>query len=152
MGRKTKNIKPLIYVFCEGESEQVYTDFLKETFKNVAVIKRPNQIGVFEIADAMFKIMNGQEADIFLKYLCGNLSSNEFCKMPLVQKSSSRTLLNVLKEDTNTSDKDAEQNLEELFADLGDAVKSAEKLEDWKQRFWKISGNLKIFEHLDYQD
>ena len=55
MGRKTKHIKPLIYVFCEGESEQVYSDFLKETFKNVAVIKRPNQTGIFEVADAMFK-------------------------------------------------------------------------------------------------
>lgn len=55
MGRKTKRSKPLIYVFCEGESEQVYSDFLKETFKDVAVIKRPNQTGVFEVADAMFR-------------------------------------------------------------------------------------------------
>lgn len=49
--RKTK---PLIYVFCEGESEQAYSDFLKETFTDVAVIKRPKQTGIFEVADAMF--------------------------------------------------------------------------------------------------
>ena len=30
MPRKTKKAKPHIYVFCEGESEQAYTDFLKE--------------------------------------------------------------------------------------------------------------------------
>lgn len=29
MARKLRKIKPLIYVFCEGESEQAYTDFLK---------------------------------------------------------------------------------------------------------------------------
>ena len=29
MPRKVKSAKPLIYVFCEGESEQAYTDFLK---------------------------------------------------------------------------------------------------------------------------
>lgn len=29
MPRRFKKIKPLIYVFCEGESEQAYTDFLK---------------------------------------------------------------------------------------------------------------------------
>lgn len=55
MGRKIKSSKPLIYVFCEGESEQVYSDFLKKTFKDVAVIKRPKQTGLFETADKMFK-------------------------------------------------------------------------------------------------
>lgn len=33
MGRKLKKVKPLIYVFCEGESEQAYTDFLKKQMR-----------------------------------------------------------------------------------------------------------------------
>lgn len=37
MPRRFKKIKPLIYVFCEGESEQAYTDFLKKKFQDVAV-------------------------------------------------------------------------------------------------------------------
>lgn len=41
MPRKVKPAKPLIYVFCEGESEQAYTDYLKKTFSDVAVLKRP---------------------------------------------------------------------------------------------------------------
>lgn len=41
MPRKVKSAKPLIYVFCEGESEQAYTDYLKKTFSDVAVLKRP---------------------------------------------------------------------------------------------------------------
>ena len=40
MPRKVKPAKPLIYVFCEGESEQAYTDYLKKTFSDVAVLKR----------------------------------------------------------------------------------------------------------------
>jgi len=32
MPRKVKPAKPLIYVFCEGESEQAYTDYLKKLF------------------------------------------------------------------------------------------------------------------------
>lgn len=35
MGRKLKKEKPLIYVFCEGDSEQAYTDYLKKTFSTV---------------------------------------------------------------------------------------------------------------------
>lgn len=31
-GRKFQPEKPLIYVFCEGESEQAYAKFLKEHF------------------------------------------------------------------------------------------------------------------------
>lgn len=42
MPRKVKPAKPLIYVFCEGESEQAYTDYLKKTFSDVAVLKRPS--------------------------------------------------------------------------------------------------------------
>ena len=45
----------MIYVFCEGESEQAYTDFLKKQFQDVAVIKRPSFTGLFDEADALFK-------------------------------------------------------------------------------------------------
>ena len=55
MPRQTKPEKPLIYVFCEGESEQAYTEFLKKKFQNVAVIKYPSKPGLFEDADAKFK-------------------------------------------------------------------------------------------------
>ncbi len=55
MSRSLKNTKPLIYVFCEGESEQAYTDFLKNRFSDVAVIKRPPSVGLFEEAEARFK-------------------------------------------------------------------------------------------------
>lgn len=55
MGRKLKRAKPLIYVFCEGESEQAYADFLKRKFSDVAVIKRPSATGLFEEADNRFK-------------------------------------------------------------------------------------------------
>ena len=54
MVKKVRNVKPLIYIFCEGESEQVYSDFLKEKFKDVAIIKRPKQTGLFETAESMF--------------------------------------------------------------------------------------------------
>lgn len=55
MARKQKKTKPLIYVFCEGESEQAYTDFLKHRFKDVAVIRRPPSVGLFEEAEARYK-------------------------------------------------------------------------------------------------
>lgn len=55
MPRRTKPEKPLIYVFCEGESEQAYTEFLKKKFQNAAVIKRPSKPGLFEDAEAKFK-------------------------------------------------------------------------------------------------
>ncbi len=51
MGRK---IKPLIYVFCEGESEIEYTKFLKEKYKDAAVIQKPVK-GLFDVADKKFK-------------------------------------------------------------------------------------------------
>lgn len=54
MARKLRKIKPLIYVFCEGESEQAYTDFLKNKFADVAVIKRPKAPGLFEEAKNRF--------------------------------------------------------------------------------------------------
>ena len=52
MPRKVKSAKPLIYVFCE--SEQAYTDYLKKTFSDVAVLKRPPDTGLFEEAEAKF--------------------------------------------------------------------------------------------------
>ena len=55
MARKQKKTKPLIYVFCEGESEQAYTDFLKHRFKDVAVIRRPPSVRLFEEAEARYK-------------------------------------------------------------------------------------------------
>lgn len=54
MPRKIKTARPLIYVFCEGESEQAYTDYLKKIFSDVAVIKRPPDTGLFDEADAKF--------------------------------------------------------------------------------------------------
>lgn len=55
MPRQLRKTKPLIYVFCEGESEQAYTDYLKKTFSDVAVIKRPSATGVFEEAGSLFQ-------------------------------------------------------------------------------------------------
>ena len=51
---KERKAKPIIYVFCEGESEQVYTDFLKNTFSDIAVVKRPSSTGLFEEAQNKF--------------------------------------------------------------------------------------------------
>ena len=45
MPRPTKRSKSVILVFCEGESEQVYTDFLKKEFGDVAAIRRPASTG-----------------------------------------------------------------------------------------------------------
>ena len=47
--------KAVIRVFCEGESEQAYTDFLKSKFQDVAVFKRPSSTGLFDEADNRFK-------------------------------------------------------------------------------------------------
>ena len=55
MPRQLKRKKPYIVVFCEGESEQAYTDFLKKEFKDVASIRRPGSTGLFEDADSKFK-------------------------------------------------------------------------------------------------
>ncbi|MCC8100802.1 MAG: hypothetical protein LIP11_00570 [Clostridiales bacterium] len=43
MPRKVKAAKPLIYVFCEGESEQAYTDYLKKMLDN-AGLESPNDL------------------------------------------------------------------------------------------------------------
>lgn len=55
MPRPTKRSKSVILVFCEGESEQVYTDFLKKEFGDVAAIRRPASTGLFDEADNKFK-------------------------------------------------------------------------------------------------
>lgn len=49
-----RNIKPLIYIFCEGESEIEYANFLKERFAETAIIKKPVK-GLFEVARNKFK-------------------------------------------------------------------------------------------------
>ena len=55
MPRPTKRSKSVILVFCEGEGEQVYTDFLKKEFGDVAAIRRPASTGLFDEADNKFK-------------------------------------------------------------------------------------------------
>lgn len=55
MPRRTRPEKPYIVVFCEGESEQAYTDFLKKEFHDVASIKRPKSTVLFEEANNKFK-------------------------------------------------------------------------------------------------
>ena len=47
--------KAVIRVFCEGESEQAYTEFLKKRFSDVAVIKYPPETGLFECAVSHFR-------------------------------------------------------------------------------------------------
>lgn len=54
MARILRPQKPLIYVFCEGESEQAYTRFLKEHFSDVASIQTPVK-GLFNEASDKFK-------------------------------------------------------------------------------------------------
>ena len=49
-----KKIKPLIYIFCEGESEIEYGKCLKERFSDVAVIMKPVK-GLFSEAERKFK-------------------------------------------------------------------------------------------------
>ena len=47
--------KTIIRVFCEGESEQAYTEFLRQTFSDVAVIKYPKETGLFDRAEDRFR-------------------------------------------------------------------------------------------------
>lgn len=51
----TRKIKPLIYVFWEGESEQAYTKYLKFVFEDIAIIRFPPNSGLFLEAGNMFK-------------------------------------------------------------------------------------------------
>lgn len=46
--------KAIIRVFCEGETEQAYTEFLRRRFVDVAVIKYPKETGLFDEADSRF--------------------------------------------------------------------------------------------------
>jgi len=55
MPRQEKNMKPLIYVFCEGESEQAYIRFMKKAFSDAAVLKCVPQTGLFTEAKAKFQ-------------------------------------------------------------------------------------------------
>ena len=55
MARKLRKSKVSICVFCEGDSEQAYTDFLKSKFQDLAVFKRPSSTGLFDDADNRFK-------------------------------------------------------------------------------------------------
>ena len=58
MPRKTNGSrgkgKTIIRVFCEGETEQAYTAFLKRRFADVAVIKYPKETGLFDEAENRF--------------------------------------------------------------------------------------------------
>ena len=56
MARRASNrsTKAVIRVFCEGESEQAYIDFLKMQFQDVAAIKYPRGTGLFETAKDKF--------------------------------------------------------------------------------------------------
>ena len=47
--------KSIIKVFCEGESEQAYTEYLKRKFSDVAVIQYPKEPGLFDRAEERFK-------------------------------------------------------------------------------------------------
>ena len=49
-----RKIKPLIYVFWEGESEQAYSKYLKKIFEEVAIIKPYNATGLFSVAINVF--------------------------------------------------------------------------------------------------
>lgn len=55
MGRQIRKTKPLVYVFCEGESEQAYTKYLKKQFESSAVIKCVPQTGLFHDAKKKFE-------------------------------------------------------------------------------------------------
>ena len=46
--------KAIIRVFCEGESEQAYTEYLKKKFSDVAVIQYPKEPGLFDRAEDRF--------------------------------------------------------------------------------------------------
>lgn len=54
MPRILRKTKPLVYIFCEGESEQVYARFLKEHFADVVSIRYPASPGLFSEARDKF--------------------------------------------------------------------------------------------------
>ena len=51
----TRKAKKVIRVFCEGQSEQAYTEYLKRTFSDVAVLDYPKETGLFEKAKRLFE-------------------------------------------------------------------------------------------------
>lgn len=57
MARQYRKAKPLIYVFCEGESEVAYVKFLKELFRDAAIFRTPKTPSskIFEEADDKFR-------------------------------------------------------------------------------------------------
>ena len=55
MPRQLRKQKPYIVVFCEGESERAYMDFLKKKFSDVAAFKFNCSTNLFEEADSKFK-------------------------------------------------------------------------------------------------
>lgn len=72
-GRKFQPEKPLIYVFCEGESEQAYAKFLKEHFADVAVLKIPSKTGLFSNAVYSHKNPQTQFEDFQLHHIFQNI-------------------------------------------------------------------------------
>ena len=63
--------KTIIRVFCEGESEQAYTEFLKQKFSDVAVINYPKETGLFDRAKDRFvyeaiEFLEGLEGESYL--------------------------------------------------------------------------------------
>ena len=54
MRRLTRPHKPLIYIFCEGESEQQYARFLRQQFMDAAVLKCASKTGLFDFAADKF--------------------------------------------------------------------------------------------------
>ncbi len=57
MARQTRRKKPLIFVFCEGESELAYTRFLKERFSDCVVLRGvgPFPTNLFQEAKSRFE-------------------------------------------------------------------------------------------------
>ena len=55
MPRKFRKTKPLVFVFCEGETEQEYSEFLKKEFSDKVVLRYPSETGLFEVAKNKFQ-------------------------------------------------------------------------------------------------
>lgn len=140
MARKTKPSKPLIYVFCEGESEQAYTDYLRNKFADVAVIKRPSATGLFEDADVRFKkdpkFRNSAEVlDREPSYEKGNYEATARIaeKYPTAVKNAEKTLYNLLSdgllglEDTDERNRWLHTNCK-TFSTVNEAITFLEQL------------------------
>lgn len=52
---KNKHVKKAIYVFWEGESEEAYSKYLKNTFGDCAVIKCHRESGTFTTAKSCYR-------------------------------------------------------------------------------------------------